>query len=320
MIDLFSGIVGQDKAVNLLKRSIATDNISHAYLLAGPAGVGKTSAAIAFAYTLLAAADSDAQIFLQDNMHPDLMIIEKPENKTLIGKDQITREMEPWLALKPFRAARKAVIIKDSSLMSLEASNAILKTLEEPPAYTVIILISDEMNLLETILSRCQVVKFFPVADGVVEEFLINRGIEPNQAHQAARLAQGSIGRALSFSQNVDFSGIWNDIKVLVDDFCRGQYATVFNAASKMQADPSLYTSMMETILRDIYIYQQTKLEQLLAIPDNIDMIKAIPEVNPEKIRIALKRINKLKKYFRTNVNSLLISTNISYEVFEALN
>jgi DNA polymerase-3 subunit delta' len=248
------------------------------------------------------------------------MIIEKPEGKTLIGKDQITREMEPWLALKPYRAAHKVVIIKDSSLMSLEASNAILKTLEEPPAYTVIILISDEMNLLETILSRCQVVKFYPIADRVVEEFLINRGIEQNQAQQAANLAQGSIGQALSFSENVDFTGIWNEIKGLINDFSRGQYAAVFNAAGKMQVDPSLYTSMMEIILRDIYIYQQAKQEQLLAIPDNLDMIKVISEVNPEKIRIALNRINKFKRYFRTNVNSLLISTNIAFEVFEALN
>lgn len=320
MIDFFSAIVGQEKAIGLLKRSIAGDNISHAYLLAGPAGVGKTSVATAFAYTLLAAADPDAQIFLQDNMHPDLMIIERPENKTLIGKDQITREMEPWLALKPYRANRKVVIIKDSSLMSLEASNAILKTLEEPPAYTVIIMVSDEMNILETILSRCQIVKFFPVADGIVEKFLITRGIEPNRAHQAARLAQGSIGRALDFGRNMDLTGLWSEIKGLINDFCQGQYATVFDAAGKMQSDPSLYTSMMETILRDIYIYQQAKQEQLLAIPDNLDMIKVIPEVNPEKIRIALNRINKLKRYFRTNVNSLLITTNISYEVFEALN
>jgi DNA polymerase-3 subunit delta' len=205
-------------------------------------------------------------------------------------------------------------------MLSTSSFNALLKTLEEPPVYTVIILISDEMNLLETILSRCQVVKFYPIADRVVEEFLINRGIEQNQAQQAANLAQGSIGQALSFSENVDFTGIWNEIKGLINDFSRGQYAAVFNAAGKMQVDPSLYTSMMEIILRDIYIYQQAKQEQLLAIPDNLDMIKVISEVNPEKIRIALNRINKFKRYFRTNVNSLLISTNIAFEVFEALN
>ncbi|MGI5921705.1 MAG: ATP-binding protein [Syntrophomonadaceae bacterium] len=319
-MDFFSGIVGQDKVVNLLKSSIAAGNVSHAYLLAGPEGVGKTSIALAFAYTLLAAADPQAGMFIKDNVHPDLMIISKPENKTLIGKEQITREMEPWLALKPFRSDRKVVIIKDSSRMSLEAANAILKTLEEPPAYTVIILVSDELNVLPTILSRCQIVRLFALPDNIVERFLINQGIDPDRAHQAARLAQGSIGRAREFSTNVDFTSVWSTMQNMLQEFSRGHYDYIFTLAEKMQVDPRLYASVMETVLRDVYIYQLTKQQHLLAIPDNIDMIRSIPEIDPNKIETALKRINDLKGYFRTNVNSLLLSTNISYEVFEALN
>lgn len=320
MIDFFSAIIGQDKALNLLKKSIATGNINHAYLFSGPGGTGKTAAAMAFAYTLLAEGDENAQIFFRDRIHPDLMVIEKPPNKTLIGKDQITKELEPWVALKPFRANRKIAIIKDSFQMSLEAANALLKTLEEPPHYTVIILISDETNLLETILSRCQMVRFYPVADHIIEQLLISRGIAPDRAGHVARLAQGSIGNALRFVEEVDFEVLRQMVQTMLNNYCQSQYAAVFDTAQKMEADPVLYTNLMEIILRDIYMYQQSKQEGLLAIRDNLDMIKVIPELNPEKIRKALNNINNYKKYYRTNVNSLLINTNIAYEVYEALN
>lgn len=319
-MDYFTGIIGQDRAIDLLRRSMASDNINHAYLFAGPAGIGKTTTALAFAYNLLAAKDSGAQIFLKDKLHPDLLIIEKPENKTVIGKEQITKGVEPWLAVKPFRANRKLVIIKDSNAMSLEAANALLKTLEEPPGYAVIILISDENNLLETILSRCQLVRFFPIRDEEIEKFLINKGLEQKKVYQAARLAQGSLGAAQRYANEEEFDQKWSSVIALVEEFSRGQYQAVFDASQQMEANPNLYTSIMETILRDIYIFQKTNLPELLVNPDNQEVAATIPKIKPEKIRKALNRINSLKKYYRSNVNSFLISTNITYEVFAALN
>lgn len=315
----FRGLVGQEQAIRLLQKGLETGNISHAYLFQGPPGTGKTTIARAFAAELLSRGDQDAALFLKDGVHPDLMVINKPENRSVIGKEQISREMEPWLALKPYRARHKIVIIADAAIMSLEAANALLKTLEEPPQYAVIILVADQVELLETIISRCQTVRFHPLTDAELENLLRERGCSPEQAQQAALLAQGSPGNALRFAAEPEFEANWERARQAVKQFAQRQYLAVFETARVMERDPYLYTSMMEIILRDIYIYQQTREEQLLAIPANLDMIKTIPEKEPAQIRAALNRIAGLKYYYRSNVNPLLINTGICYEALGAL-
>jgi len=100
------------------------------------------------------------------------MNIERLEKKTQISIEQINREMEPWLAMKPFRAAHRVIIINEAHLLSLPAANALLKTLEEPPPYAVIILVADEMMLLETIVSRCQRLRFGLLSEKTLGDFL----------------------------------------------------------------------------------------------------------------------------------------------------
>ena len=112
-MDYFSGIVGQDKPIKLIKKSIASAHTSHAYLFSGPAGVGKMQVAMAFAYSLIHLQDKQAAIYFSENLHPDLLIIEKLENRSLISKEQITQVLEPWFALKPYRAQRRVAIIRD---------------------------------------------------------------------------------------------------------------------------------------------------------------------------------------------------------------
>lgn len=315
----FSQLIGQEQALQFLRNALETDNISHAYLFQGPAGTGKKTAARAFANALLSRSDADANIFLKDGVHPDLMVLTKPENRTVIGKDQISKELEPWLAVKPYRASHKIAIIEEAGIMSLEAANALLKTLEEPPAYAVIILVADQAELLETIVSRCQGVRFHPLTDAQLEKLLQERGFSPERARQAARLAQGSPGNAVRFAGAENFGDYWERAGQAIHDLARGQQLAVFETAREMEKDAYLYTSMLEIILRDICIYQATHDEQLLAIPAHIDIIKAIPDKNPDQIRTAMKKIAGLKYYYKTNVNPLLVNTGICYEVAAAL-
>lgn len=317
-MDYFSHIIGQEQVVKLLQNSINSGNISHAYLFIGPPGVGKILAARAFADTLISKYDQDAAIYFKDEVHPDLLIIDKLEGKNLIGKEQISREMEPWLALKPYRAAHRAVIIKNSHLLSLEAANALLKTLEEPPDHAVIIMVADEDNLLETILSRCQLVRFVPVPEREIEKFLLNRGYDEEKAYRGSRLGQGSIATALRFIEEAEFLKVWNLSREIISAFASGQVVEVYNSAEKMEKDPELITNMMETILRDLYIYQETGDEKLLTIPDNMEFIKAVKRVNTDKIMESLENIGSMKKYYRRNVNSLVINVNISFEIWQA--
>lgn len=317
-MNYLSQVAGQEQAVEILSRSLKSDMLSHAYIFIGPAGVGKMHTAMAFARDILSQSDGEADKFFKNNMHPDLMVIEKSPEKTVIIKEQITGEMEPWLQLKPYRAARRIVIIRDAHLMRNEVANSLLITLEEAPLYAIIILISDENQVLDTILSRCQLIRFHGVRQQIIEEMLLQQGVEKFKAYQASHLANGSIGSGLRYAHEEDFAGRWEIARSIVTDLASGQTIGVYTSAEKMERDPDLISSILETVLRDIYIYNLTNKEELLAIPENNKIAAAIKTRSHSKIKRAIERVNSLRELYRTNVNSHSINHNICWEVWEA--
>ncbi|HOQ10123.1 MAG TPA: DNA polymerase III subunit [Syntrophomonadaceae bacterium] len=310
----FACIVGQDQAVALLQRSLDSGIISHAYLFMGPPGVGKQMTAQAFARSLLQQEDPGAEVYLREGIHPDLMEISLPENRTRISKEQISQEMIPWLAMKPYRARHRIVLIHDSHLMSLEAANALLKTLEEPPEYALIILLSDTAEILETIVSRCQLVQFYPLGVEAIQSVLLSRGIEPEVASRAARLSQGSLGEALQFCEEQDWPGRWQQALSLLQGLSSGEPIKVFEAASLMEEDLELNVRLVETIIRDRLILQYSDQDNLLLFPENKDLYRQLPPLHPEQVLRGWERINRIKRYSRYHVNRSLIAVNIAYE------
>ncbi len=317
-MDNFSAIVGQNRAIEQLKRSLNNNSVSHAYIFLGPSGIGKMLTAEAFARSVIQAGDPDAGLYFKENLHPDLFIISRLENKTVIAKDQITKEMEPWLGLKPYRASRRLVIIRDSHLMSQEAANALLKTLEEPPEYALIILVADDSNLLETIVSRCQLLRFFILTDQEIEQYLLDQGIDPAKAGSAARLGQGSISLARRFVEEEALAAIWDIASSIVEKMAGGEKVEIFNVAEQMERDPDLICSMLVTILRDINIFRITGREELLTLPGSKRIAQLIKKEHGLAFMEAIEKIMALRNYYRTNVNSLLINMNISYELWKA--
>ena len=318
-MDYFAGIVGQERAIDLLKKSMDNTNISHAYLFSGPAGVGKMQVAMAFAHSLIHMQDKQAGVYFGENIHPDLFIVEKLENRSLISKEQITQELEPWLALKPYRAQRRVAIIRDAHLMSLEAANALLKTLEEPPGCALIILISDDDNLLETIVSRCQVVRFFPLAEKDLVNYLLKQGLDEEKASWAAQLGQGSVSRALRFAQEEDLEQIWDTVVAIMTGLARGRRAAIFEISEKIQRAPDLSIKLMETILRDTLVAGKSRQQGVILAPEIPQLQKLLQGKDQGKIMQALVEINKLRGYYRRNINAVLINTNIGYQLWEAL-
>lgn len=206
---------GQETAVGLLKRSVAEGRIAHAWLFHGPEGVGKELAAKNLAKLLNCRASrrGDACDFCEEclhierNDHPDVYWL-RPKGKTRlipIGDPAnpaggTVRDLQQRVSLKPFRARWKIGIFVDAECMDTAAENALLKTLEEPPAHTVLILITAHPeSLLPTTLSRCQAVRFSPMPGDELEALLRREHrLEPGDAKALSRLAGGRYGEAVS--------------------------------------------------------------------------------------------------------------------------
>jgi len=173
--DVFAGITGQDEAVALLRRALANGRVAHAYAFVGPPGSGRKPTALAFAKALVAPAGGAAAARIDRGAHPDVRLFEptppekNPKGPLLVRIESI-RALERLAALRPAEAPWKVFIVDEAERMTVATPQAFLKTLEEPPERTVIILILSQLRLLPpTVLSRCQVVRFGPRrAEGTV--------------------------------------------------------------------------------------------------------------------------------------------------------
>ncbi|MFQ6102408.1 MAG: DNA polymerase III subunit delta' [Anaerolineae bacterium] len=199
------GIVGHKWAVGVLRRAVASGSVSHAYLITGPPGVGKTTLARALAAALLCQGEGDppcsacrACRLVTSGNHPDLHIVASERPGASLKIDQV-RDLQRQLALTPVEARWRVAILRRFEEATTSAANALLKTLEEPPPYVVLaVLTSDADRLLPTIVSRCQQVPLRPLSVPVMQQALVERWhAEPEQAELLAHLSGGRLGWAV---------------------------------------------------------------------------------------------------------------------------
>jgi DNA polymerase-3 subunit delta' len=204
---VWGGIVGQPGAVALLQRAIAQDRPAHAYAFVGPSGVGRRLTAMAFAQAALCPAQGCAVCAtcrrVAAGTYPDCQVLvptpprDNPKGVATIRIEQV-RELERAAALAPLEGRRKVFILDEAERMTLPTAQALLKTLEEPPPRTHLVLILQNPRALPpTVLSRCQRVRFGPLDDRAAAELLEGRGVPAETSALQARLAQGRPGRAL---------------------------------------------------------------------------------------------------------------------------
>ncbi|MEE8174734.1 MAG: DNA polymerase III subunit delta', partial [Dehalococcoidia bacterium] len=201
-------IVGHEKAVGLLERSMKSGKLSHAYLFVGPRHVGKMALALNLAQALNCLADEKPCgqcrqcLRIATGKHTNVQVIGL-NSKSEIGIDQI-REMQRLSSLKPGEGRHWVFLIDGAEQLSREASNCLLKTLEEPPPDVQLVLLAlNERLLLPTVLSRCQRLELRPLATDIVEQALRHRwGVPAEQAGILARLSRGCLGWAVAASSD----------------------------------------------------------------------------------------------------------------------
>lgn len=202
----FSELWGQEPAVAMLRHALRAGRLSHAYLFTGPRGVGKGTLALALAQALNCEANPgegcgacDACRRLASGVHPDLLVLEREGQNIGIGQ---VRRLQEVFSLHPYVARRRLAIVREADVLSREAANCFLKTLEEPPASSLLVLTTERPDvLLHTIRSRCQRIALRPLSSPLIVRYLVEeQGWQEDKAALAAAWCRGSPGAA----QNLD--------------------------------------------------------------------------------------------------------------------
>lgn len=267
----FAEILGQGQAIMLLRRSIETGRLPHALLFLGPKGVGRFSTAVTLAKALncLKGEQGDscdrcvACVKITKGIHPDVHLV-SPEGATL-KIDQI-RTLTQEATLRPYEGRRKVFILDQAETMTEQAQNALLKTLEEPPGATVLVLIAPEASaLLPPIASRCSQIRFVPLPESAIAARLQDQGCDGGEAHVLASLAGGSLGRAQELRTS-PLQEVW-DLVEQTFALPPGRTLAVLELTERAVRQKETIPLFLEALLawcRDLMVAKVTRKETLL--------------------------------------------------------
>ncbi|MFC1621618.1 ATP-binding protein [Candidatus Omnitrophota bacterium] len=308
----FENIIGQNAAVNSLKGIIAQDTARGSYLFFGPDGVGKRTTAIEFAKAINH--DDVASRKIDSGNHPDVFII-YPERKAGSIKIEKIREMIYQASLKPYEAKKRICIVSDAEAMTLEAQNALLKLLEEPPQNHIFILTASNASaLLPTVLSRCKVLKFYSLGHDMIQEFLKAQDMEEKEAMLFSHMAMGSLGRAMELKEG---DIIARRDQVVNDFFLRKSALlkeSVLSGDSVKNIGESLY--MLLCWYRDLLVSKFTQSpDELLNADRSREIFSYASRFSREKLEKDVLAIIKAIGHARANVNPKIALFNLAVEL-----
>jgi DNA polymerase-3 subunit delta' len=281
----FSEIIGHQRQMEILWSAMSNGRLHHAYLFLGSEGVGKRMIAIALAKAIHCVEWNQDYcsrcvecVRITNGNHPDVRLIEPLPDKKEIGIQQI-RELQRELNYRSFSGKGKIAIIDPAILMNLSAQNALLKTLEEPPVDSLIVLIATNAGaLLPTLRSRCLWLSFAPLSSARVTAFLESQyGLQADEAKLLAAMSMGSIGAAENLHKNalIEKRRIWSN---MLTSLKVGDYNAAIVAAEALakNRDEALgFLKWAESWSRDLLIYGATQKSDELV---NLDMLPQIEE------------------------------------------
>ena len=328
-------VVGQNRAVSLLQRSLERGALAHAYLFVGPRHVGKMTLALNLAQALnceaaeppCAVCASCQKIALVK--HADVQIIglvndansAEAKPRAEIGIDQI-RQMEHSSSLPPFEGKYKVFIIDGAELLSIEAANCLLKTLEEPVGRVIFILLTTNERLLPaTVISRCQRLELPPLAATEVEAALNKRDVEPQKAKLMARLSRGCLGWALSAA--VD-DGLQQRAEMMdrLLDIINADYEERFAYAAQLVAQFNKSRGLVQEILdlwldwwRDLLLVKVGGSDTTTNIDRLPTLVEMVRGYNLAQIRAFINSIQAAGEQLRQNANPRLVLEVLMLEI-----
>lgn len=315
----FKDVVGHRDIIQYIQDAVEQNKVSHAYILNGQRGSGKKMLARLFAMTLQCESGKSEPcgqchscIQTKSGNQPDIITV-KHEKPASISVDDIREQLNGDIMIKPYSSPYKIYIIPEADLLTVQAQNALLKTIEEPPEYAVIFLLTENADsLLPTIRSRCVMLKLRNIKDQLVKKYLMEQLQIPDyQADLCAAFAQGNIGRAIMLAKSEHFNEIKEEaIQLLkyIDEMELSEIVTAIKEISKYKLEVTDYLDIITIWYRDILIYKATKEIGNLVFGDQLKYIKEkASKSSYEGIEIILESIEKAKTRLKANVNFDLV-------------
>ncbi len=314
----FYDIIGQSKIIEHLQTAIRAGQVSHAYIFNGEDGSGKKTLARIFAQTLECEEKGtdpcgkchSCHMAESDN-HPDIIVV-KHEKAGSISVDEIREQLIADISIKPYSGSRKIYIVPDATLMTVQAQNALLKTIEEPPEYAVIILLTDNKDkLLSTILSRSLTLEIRPIRDSLVSEYLVkNKGINEYKAQLTAAFARGNIGRALKLTDSEEFDEIKGEVVRVMCDIRGMKMDEIMDSVKNAVGFKDEIGDYLDLVLmwfRDVLLFKASGEDEGIIFAEEISSVKRCAEnFSFEKINLIIEKVMETKNKLASNVNAEL--------------
>ncbi|MCI8454196.1 MAG: DNA polymerase III subunit delta' [Lachnospiraceae bacterium] len=315
----FGNILGNDMLKDHFKKAIESHRVSHAYILTGETGMGRKSIANAFAMTLLCekggkepcmTCHSCRQVLA--GSHPDLIYV-KHEKPASIGVDDVRAQINDTVMIRPYSSYYKIYIVDEAEKMTVQAQNALLKTIEEPPSYAVLILITTNQEaFLPTILSRCVQLKLKPLKDSVVKSYLTEHlKVSDKDAEICAAFARGNLGKAIHLSSSEGFKELHQRVMTLLKNVETMDISMLLDCIRELKEqsfDIGEVLDLIQLWYRDVLMYKVTKDMNLLIFRDMYRLVNEMGQrIGYDGLEHILSAIDTARIRLAANVNMELV-------------
>ena len=325
----FGDIVGQAQIKEHLQNALNSGKISHAYIINGEKSSGKEFIAGIFAMALQCKKGGiepcqechSCKQALSANQ-PDIIkvIHEKPGS---ISVEDVRSQLNNDVGIKPYSSPYKVYIMNEAEKMTPQAQNALLKTLEEPPEYAVILLLTSNVNsLLPTILSRCVVLNMKPVSDELMKKYLMEQLKVPDyKAEVCVAFARGNVGKAKALASSEEFENVKNEALGLLKYIKEMELYEIISSIKKImeyKLDVNDYLDIMAIWYRDVLLFKATQDVNHLVFREEIQAIRKVAgRSSYEGIENVIEAFDKAKGRLNANVNFDLTMELLMLEIKE---
>lgn len=329
MIYDFNKIIGHIDVIEYFKRTIKSKNISHSYLLEGGHGIGKRLLAKTFAKTLFCEKEGVTEpchkctscLMMETGNNPDYF--EVISTKASIGVDDIREQVVEKMEIKPYRSRYKIFIIPEADRMTIQAQNALLKTIEEPPNYGIVILLAENPGkIISTVHSRCARIRVLPLSIYSLEQYIESQyDLNEQQTSLYANFSNGSIGQAKHMIEDGDFWGLRQESIEYMMKLEKANLIDLYDMAEQLNKDRENLPQVLDFWMiwyRDMLMIKTFKTEEHIFYKDfKNQLLDRSKELSYNKINNNFYEVIRAKKRLSKNINAMLIIENLLLELKE---